>query len=136
MNRSLARFAACVGVFSLVALVLWCIPAVTALKFNFVGVMGWVSLVLTTIVGMVIGSYASGFCKGFVSTETAANPVVRVLVRAFAYCCFAGLLVTVGKLVPQYVHIVNPVGLYWMLGLMGVGSAVFDMIEQRYFPEN
>ncbi len=136
MNRNnFARFLAAVGIFGAIALVLQLIPAVTALKFNFIGWQAYAMVILAGIAGSTLVSYLSGFCSGFVSSNFVANPVFRIAAKMVSYTCFAGILIAIGKYAPDRIAIENPVGLYWLFGALGFGYALLDIVEERFFPK-
>jgi hypothetical protein len=136
MKNAFGRILTFVVIFGAIWVGLMQIPAVGALKVDIHGFVGYVLLIASVIGGSFVASGVSSFGRGFAGEEFASNPVVYVLAKTFWYLCYAGVLATLGKFAPEHIAIVAPVGLYWLLGAMGLAVGVSDIVERRFFPRN
>jgi hypothetical protein len=136
MKNAFGRILTFVVIFGAMWFGLMQIPAVGALKVDLHGFVGYALLVGAAIGGSFVASGVSSFTRGFVGDEFASSPVVYVAAKTFWYLCFGGVIATLGKFAPQYVTVVGAIGLYWLLGAMGLAVGVSDIVERRFFPRN
>lgn len=132
MKFNMPRLLATIGVFAVMAIVLMNVPAVAALQVEFHGWQAYGMLLLAATAFAVISSTFAGFCTSFVAQDTVVHPLLRVVIRATSYIAFAGLFLLISNLVPSRIEIVNPEGLFWMFGVLGLGTAAIDIIDDRF----
>jgi hypothetical protein len=135
MKNFFPRLIAMLAVTGALWLALKSIPAVNGLQFDIHG-FGWALLIGGAVGCSIVWSFVTGFAKGLVGPTISASPIAQVVGKVFSYLVFAGIFVSAAKYLPEYFSLVNPVGLYWMLGGMGLAFAVYDLIEARFFPRS
>lgn len=134
MSKFVTHLLVILAIYGLAWVVLKQIPAIAAFDVE-VQSWGWAVLIGTMIASSVAFSFIGGFTKGLVGPAVSGNPLARIVGKTFGYLCFAGIVVAVAGQVPAWISITSAAGIYWLLGAIGVASAICDEIDARFFPK-